>query len=277
MGNSGGKKKGAGETTQAPAKQTATKPAEESTKTSKRETPTTPVSKPHEDTSTPKKTDDKSSDKARTKPHTAKDDGSKKIDKFFDAYKDPECEEGDERINAEGIVRLFEDLNVDPEDPTVLVLAYNMQAKEAATFTKSEFEAGCKKLGVDTLDSLRSKWPSFKTVLSTSGTFKEVYKFTFNYMKEDPGHKTVSLDISKAYLALLLSDRPHIQSFIEYLDQQTEYRGLNADQWMTLLDFITNVKEDLSNYDENAAWPVVLDSYVEWKRKKLAEASSPQQ
>lgn len=29
---------------------------------------------------------------------------------------DPECEEGDERINADGIVRLFEDLNVDPED-----------------------------------------------------------------------------------------------------------------------------------------------------------------
>lgn len=93
-------------------------------------------------------------------------------------------------------------------------------------------------------------------------------------MKEEPGHKTVNLEISKAYLALLLTGRPHVQSFLEYLDQQTEYRGLNADQWMTLLDFISNVNEDLSNYDENAAWPVVLDSYVEWKRKKLAEAPS---
>ena len=29
---------------------------------------------------------------------------------------DPDCEPGDDRINAEGMVRLFEDLNVDPED-----------------------------------------------------------------------------------------------------------------------------------------------------------------
>jgi len=35
------------------------------------------------------------------------------------ASADPECEVGDERINAEGIVRLFEDLNVDPEDVRV--------------------------------------------------------------------------------------------------------------------------------------------------------------
>lgn len=201
----------------------------------------------------------------------------------------------------------------DPIQPTVLVLAWNMQAKESATFTKAEFIAGCQKLGyealcgldhdfcttfplrcsetnksfsmgpqcprmssensVDSVDALKNKWPTFKTVLSTTSSFKDVYKFTFNYMKEDPGHKTVNLEIAKAYLALLLSDRPHIKSFLEYLDQQTEYRGLNADQWMTLLDFITNVNEDLSNYDENAAWPVVLDAYVEWRRKKNAAGS----
>jgi hypothetical protein len=121
---------------------------------------------------------------------------------------------------------------------------------------------------------LKAKWPSFKTTLSTPATFKDVYRFTFNYMKEEPGHKTVNLEISKAYLALLISDRPHIKSFLEFLDQQTEYRGMNADQWMTLLDFISTVKEDLSNYDENSAWPVILDSYVEWKRKKLAADAS---
>jgi len=271
MGNSGAKKKGNTETTTIPVKVATSKATEDSAKPNKTSAPSSPASKTQEESSSPKKPDDKSSDKGRPKAHSAKDESSKKIDKFFDTYKDPEYEDEDARITAEGLVKLFEDLNVDPEDPTVLVLAYNMQVKEATTFTKAEFEAGCKKLGVDTVDSLKAKWPSFKTVLSTPSSFKEVYKFTFNYMKEEPGHKTVNLDIAKAYLALLLTGRPHVQSFLEYLDQQTEYRGLNTDQWMTLLDFISTVNEDLSNYDENAAWPVVLDSYVEWKRKKLAE------
>lgn len=93
-------------------------------------------------------------------------------------------------------------------------------------------------------------------------------------MKEDPGHKTVNLEISKAYLLLLIGDRPHVASFVTYLDHQTTYKGLNLDQWMTLLDFVTNVKEDLSNYDEDGAWPVVLDSFVDWKRRQLAEAAA---
>lgn len=93
-------------------------------------------------------------------------------------------------------------------------------------------------------------------------------------MKEDPAHKTVSLEISKAYLSLLMGDRPHIPAFVEYLDHQTTYKGLNLDQWMTLYDFVGSVKEDLSNYDENGAWPVVLDSFVDWKRQQDAKAAN---
>lgn len=125
---------------------------------------------------------------------------------------------------------------------------------------------------------MKANWSKLEAVLNNPTQFKDLYKFAFNYMKEDPAHKTVNLEISKAYLTLLIGQRPHIASFVEYLDHQTTYKGMNLDQWMTLLDFINSVKEDLSNYDENGAWPVILDSYVEWKRQQNAQpaASAPE-
>ena len=35
------------------------------------------------------------------------------------------------------------------------------------------------------------------------------------------------------------------------------------------------VAADCSNYDDNAAWPLLLDNYVEWRRKSDAIGGSP--
>lgn len=35
------------------------------------------------------------------------------------------------------------------------------------------------------------------------------------------------------------------------------------------------VAADCSNYDDNAAWPLLLDNYVEWRRKGDAAGGSP--
>lgn len=51
---------------------------------------------------------------------------------------------------------------------------------------------------------------------------------------------------------------------MEFLQQQTEYKGLNLDQWLGFLRFTEEVVPDCSNYDENAAWPLLMDNYVEW-------------
>jgi len=53
-----------------------------------------------------------------------------------------------------------------------------------------------------------------------------------------------------------------------YIKEQNQCQSLNKDQWTTFLDFLENVDEDLMNYDENAAWPVLLDSFVAWIRNK---------
>lgn len=47
-------------------------------------------------------------------------------------------------------------------------------------------------------------------------------------------------------------------------------RSLQADQWNSFYDFSLAIDEDFTQYDENAAWPVLIDDFVEWSREQAA-------
>ena len=55
-------------------------------------------------------------------------------------------------------------------------------------------------------------------------------------------------------------------SFDEFLEQ-SKYKVLNKDQWCNILEFSRSISPDLRNYDEDGAWPVMLDEFVDWHRK----------
>lgn len=66
-------------------------------------------------------------------------------------------------------------------------------------------------------------------------------------------------------LRLVMPTRPHVARFLQFLEQCSTTR-ITMDQWSLLLDFVQSVAEDLSNFDEDGAWPVLIDEYVEWVR-----------
>ncbi|KAK7807958.1 hypothetical protein U0070_003030 [Myodes glareolus] len=50
--------------------------------------------------------------------------------------------------------------------------------------------------------------------------------------------------------------------------EQSKYKVINKDQWCNVLEFSRTISLDLSNYDEDGAWPVLLDEFVEWYKDK---------
>jgi hypothetical protein len=61
-------------------------------------------------------------------------------------------------------------------------------------------------------------------------------------------------------------DEDRLSSFIAYLNQTTDisYNTITLDQWMSFLDFSKECV-DLKDYDEeNSAWPVLIDDFVDF-------------
>ncbi|KAG2494561.1 hypothetical protein HYH03_007327 [Edaphochlamys debaryana] len=188
------------------------------------------------------------------------------VESMYQRYKEP----GDDKISVDGITRFCEDLEVDPTDIVVLVVSYYMNAAVMCEYSKDEFTSGMVRLGCDAIDKLKRRLPELRAELKQDAKFREVYAYAYNFSREK-GQKCVQLDTAVGMWQLLFSVPeqrwPLIDDWCEFLTKHHN-RAISKDTWQQLYDFIKSVKPDFSNFDENSAWPYLLDEFVEHMKAK---------
>lgn len=193
----------------------------------------------------------------------------RKIDVLFSTYKGNNTED---KISIEGVENLLSDLELEANSILVLILAWKCQAATQCEFTREEFYRGMRDLGGDTIDridKLKTSLIRVEQELNNNHViFKDLYQFTFNYAK-NLLQKSLDLDIAIAYWNILLRKRfRFLDLWVEFLTE-THKRAITRDTWNLLLDFSLMIDDSMSNYDEEGAWPVLIDEFVEYARRKL--------
>jgi DCN1-like protein 4/5 len=172
-------------------------------------------------------------------------------------------------IDPEGIETLCSHLDVPHTDVRILMLAWKMGCEKQGYFTLDEWRTGMKALRADSISKLKKAFPELTQEVTRPTTFQDFYQFAFRYCLTEDKKKCIEIPVACELLNLVLGlqFRPQVEKLINYLKYQNEYKVINMDQWMGSLRFCNEINfPSLDNYDEDQAWPLILDNFVEWLR-----------
>ena len=101
-----------------------------------------------------------------------------------------------------------------------------------------------------------------------------VVQFTYGFSK-DPTQKSLALELALGLWELLLPGRfCWHRHWIQYARKNSR-SVVSKDLWLQVLDFGLQIKPDLSNFDENGAWPVLLDDFAAHMRELITKKGLP--
>lgn len=80
----------------------------------------------------------------------------------------------------------------------------------------------------------------------------------------------MALDTALGLWELLLPQYfPLLHHWLRFVKSNCR-NSISKDLWMQILEFGLTVTTDLSNFDENSAWPVLIDDFVTYMKECIA-------
>ncbi|CAI5991344.1 unnamed protein product [Closterium sp. NIES-65] len=195
----------------------------------------------------------------------------RQLEHLFLRYKDPHCD----LILVDGVSKLCEDLEVDPQDIVMLILSWHFKAATMCEYSKEEFMQGMQRLGVSSAGELKARLPALRSEINDDHKFREIYNFSFDWAKEK-GQKSLAFGTAIGMWQLLFTARPwrFVEHWCEYL-QMKHNKAISRDTWQQLLEFTKITDPSLSSYDEEGAWPYLVDEFVSHLREEGVVPSKP--
>lgn len=144
-----------------------------------------------------------------------------------------------------------------------------MGAKTMGVYTFEEFSSGMMKLNVNSVDELRRKLPALNQELKDSSKFKELYKYIFDFSR-DQGYKNVAIDTAFALWEILLSDKCNfIKDFIEFIQtEKKDQQVIQKDNWMMLYELIETTRGDFKNFVDDGCWNILVEQFGQYYARK---------
>ncbi|GER45809.1 defective in cullin neddylation protein [Striga asiatica] len=131
---------------------------------------------------------------------------------------------------------------------------------------EDEWRRGLKALRVDNVKKLKKSLPELKKEALKSVDFEDFYLFAFRYCLTEKKQKCLDIESTCILIDLVLGFQypAQVDSFIQFLKIQSDYKVMNMDQWKNFLRFCEEISfPDLQNYDTCEAWPLLLDNFVD--------------
>ncbi|BGP51516.1 Scaffold-type E3 ligase [Rhodotorula kratochvilovae] len=190
---------------------------------------------------------------------------NRNLEAMWAGYADPSAPD---EIRMDGTMQYCNDLGVDPGDVVVLALACFTTAPTMGRFLRRTWIEAWQSVKCDTLDRQRQYIGTLRSQLEDPATFKRIYNFAFDYAKAE-GQKSLQFDIAQELWNLLIPLDPASSFPAEHLDLWLGFltkkggRAVSRDTWNLFLDFVRSINPAFSNYDEEAAWPSLIDDFVQ--------------
>ena len=172
------------------------------------------------------------------------------------------------------LIELLTSINInDINSIDGLLFAYEYKSTSPGEIEKDNFIKISQMNSIYNTKTLANYFHTCQTKLVTDYIYyKHFYQWCFSYLLEE-NKKQLDLEIAIELWSTLFTNKclkyfKLKDLWLNFLNQIYDLKYITRDLWNLLLDFGHEVSDDLKKYDENAAWPVAIDEFVEYINKK---------